>query len=85
MWVRQARGIDVKVDFQGLFGRLKNQIAGRAFCKVLGDLALDRRRQTAFEVIANQSDGFLAIHKIPLDPQWTMQFAGQMAARRMLF
>jgi hypothetical protein len=66
MRMRQARRINVKIDFQGLFRRLKNQVAGRAFCKMLGDFALDRRCQAAFEVIANQSDGFLAIHKRPL-------------------
>jgi hypothetical protein len=66
MRMRHARRIDVKIDFQGLFGRFKNEIAGRALCKMLRDLALNGRRQPAFEVIANQSDGFLAVHKVPL-------------------
>jgi hypothetical protein len=66
MRMRQASGIGVKIEFQRLFRCLKDKVAGLAFGEVRGDLALDRWCQPPFEIIANQSDCFLAFHKFSL-------------------
>jgi hypothetical protein len=66
MRVRQASGVGVEIEFQSLFRSLKDKVAGLAFRKVRGDLALDRWCQPSFEIIANQPDSFLAFHKFSL-------------------
>jgi hypothetical protein len=66
MGMRQTTWIGVKVHFKRLFGSLKNLVTGGALCEVLRNLALDRRREAPFEIVANQPDCFLTIHKLPL-------------------